>query len=57
MSNTRREGPRCYNPALVRLPDGTYGTFPFGHPMPEGAVVIERRSTTGWRKVRECEYA
>lgn len=57
MSHTRRDGPRCYNPALVRLPDGTYGTFPFGHPMPEGAVVIERRSTTGWRKMRECEYA
>ncbi len=36
MSHTRRDGPRCYNPALVRLPDGTYGTFPFGHPMPEG---------------------
>ena len=37
-----------YQPALVRLADGTYDTYPAGHPVPAGAAIIARKSAGGW---------
>lgn len=40
-----------YNPALVRLADGTFDTYPAGHPLPAGAVIVSRKTANGWKAV------
>lgn len=42
----------AYSPVLVRLADGTYDTFPAGHPLPAGAVKIARKEKSGWKEAR-----
>lgn len=41
-----------YAPVLARLADGTYDTFPLGHPLPAGAVTIARKTKDGWKEAR-----
>ena len=46
-----------YQPALVLLADGSYDTFPLGHPIPRGAVIIARKESHNgrvkWRDIKE----
>jgi len=45
----KRKAPdRMYMPALVRLANGRYDTFLYGHPTPAGSVILQRLFRDGW---------
>ena len=41
----------AHQPALVRLADGMYDSFPLGHPLPAGATIEARLTGGRWRNV------
>ena len=51
----------AHNPCLVQLSDGRYDAFPLGHPLPCGAVIIERLRVTvhgpRWQKITHNSMA
>ncbi len=40
-----------HSPCIARLTNGRYDSYPHGHPLPQGAVVVERLLEGKWRKV------